>query len=493
MVYQGRFAETDEIFFKAAGAQWAETGRFAAPELSGFLGADPPVERIFAVYPPVYPFLFGVFVRLVGFGWRCCILYDALIHVSLALAVLLYATQFDSRFKRMPGVLLVALILPLGTAARPDELAMAFGIGSVCVAAFPRQSALTAIVSGVALGIAAGTSLGAGAVFSLLAVARILCERKAFRRGAFQLAGLSAASVVTMCVIWLPIVISEPSALGQFLLHLRGIRKLMSGPPAELWEFVWRYGHFQVIVVGVTLAIGLATLAPSRSEGRTSEWRRLWLGPLLGLVFVLVMVPKEYTYLWFVAPALIVASTVSLLRLFNSRPLAAFVGALFLLGAVAAGWTPFALARMEFVQLVEDQTYSVNQARVRTLVPSGATALVNPDAWWMLRGHCRVYSMLFARPDFDLIQVIVLSGNGSGAPGRVRVDGDYAKNEIQTQFTVLSDNLPRNPVTIGGNRVSSSAYGFGQKVLGRQSKEREKAPRAPALTMHAEGTVRTFQ
>lgn len=33
----GRFAVTDEAFFKAAGRNWAMAGRFAAPELTGFL------------------------------------------------------------------------------------------------------------------------------------------------------------------------------------------------------------------------------------------------------------------------------------------------------------------------------------------------------------------------------------------------------------------------------------------------------------------------
>jgi hypothetical protein len=32
----GRFTTTDEIAFKAAGREWARSGHFAAPELTGF-------------------------------------------------------------------------------------------------------------------------------------------------------------------------------------------------------------------------------------------------------------------------------------------------------------------------------------------------------------------------------------------------------------------------------------------------------------------------
>jgi hypothetical protein len=71
----------DEIFFKAAGREWAATGRFAAPELAGTLGLEPPLEEVWLPYPPLYPILFGGFVKLFGFGWRVCVAFDAVIHV----------------------------------------------------------------------------------------------------------------------------------------------------------------------------------------------------------------------------------------------------------------------------------------------------------------------------------------------------------------------------------------------------------------------------
>ena len=75
---------TDEIFFKAAGREWAATGRFAAPELAGALGLAPPLEEVWLPYPPLYPILFGGFVKVFGFGWRACVAFDALIHACLA-------------------------------------------------------------------------------------------------------------------------------------------------------------------------------------------------------------------------------------------------------------------------------------------------------------------------------------------------------------------------------------------------------------------------
>src|SRR5271157_372421 len=82
----------DEISFKSPGREWAASGRFASPELRGWRGLDPPLERIWLIYPPVYPFLFGVFVKVFGFGWRQCEMFDGLIRV--ALAALTYAVAY---------------------------------------------------------------------------------------------------------------------------------------------------------------------------------------------------------------------------------------------------------------------------------------------------------------------------------------------------------------------------------------------------------------
>jgi len=127
----GRFAVTDEVFFKAAGRSWAATGRFAAPELRGYSNGNvaTPATEVFFAYPPVYPFLFGVYTKVVGFGPRSCILYDVLIHLLLVwCGVLVARLVFGAPWS--VSVLCGALLLPLGTAGRPDELGIVFALGA---------------------------------------------------------------------------------------------------------------------------------------------------------------------------------------------------------------------------------------------------------------------------------------------------------------------------------------------------------------------------
>src|SRR5438034_9720458 len=82
-----RFPHGDEIAFKSAGRNLSQGLAFAAPELEGFLHLDPPVERVYFIYPPLYSWLFGQWTRATGFGWAACVGYDALISAVLAFIV----------------------------------------------------------------------------------------------------------------------------------------------------------------------------------------------------------------------------------------------------------------------------------------------------------------------------------------------------------------------------------------------------------------------
>ena len=70
----GRFPSIDETFFKSAGREWAQSGRFAAPEIRGFLGLSPPVETVWFAQLPVYTFLFGLLTAVFGFGPTLCVM-----------------------------------------------------------------------------------------------------------------------------------------------------------------------------------------------------------------------------------------------------------------------------------------------------------------------------------------------------------------------------------------------------------------------------------
>jgi 4-amino-4-deoxy-L-arabinose transferase-like glycosyltransferase len=140
-----RLTTTDEIAFKAAGREWAQSGHFAAPELIGFRHLEPPAENVWFGQMPVYTFLFGVLTKLFGFGAWQSQLYDTLIHGILCLATF-WITR--ARFPEAPpwtACLAGALLLPLTSPGRGDELAAILGSTALLVvpAVAPRQRAMS--------------------------------------------------------------------------------------------------------------------------------------------------------------------------------------------------------------------------------------------------------------------------------------------------------------------------------------------------------------
>src|SRR5262245_28110156 len=134
-----RFADADhEVYFKAAGWNANQKGAFAAPELEGFLHLDPPIERVYFTYPPLYAWLFGLWSRITGFGWAACVGYDALISAALAFIVYALAGVVADALlgplsvSRRTALALMAALLTLlfRQVARPDELGMAVGFAN---------------------------------------------------------------------------------------------------------------------------------------------------------------------------------------------------------------------------------------------------------------------------------------------------------------------------------------------------------------------------
>ena len=96
----GRLFNIDVVFYKADGGNWAVLGRFAAPELTGRLPFNPPIEKVFACYSPVYPISFGLVVHTFGFGYTQLCLFDALIRVARCVVTACTARRIEAAMAR---------------------------------------------------------------------------------------------------------------------------------------------------------------------------------------------------------------------------------------------------------------------------------------------------------------------------------------------------------------------------------------------------------
>ncbi len=456
----GRFAHTDEAFFKAAGREWALHGRFAAPELRGFYGLQPPVERVFFAQPPLYPFGFGLLVAAFGFGWRVCVAYDALIHVALVLLTFALANRLSGS-ATAAGVA-ACMVLPLGTTSRPDEMAMCFAMAAALVVLRQPDAAWRPVVAGVLLGLAAGASVGAAIVLGFGVAVQLLASAAPIGRRLARLALCGAAAAVTVAIVAAPILAAHPDAYHQYL----GLAssQVGSGQWTADVQSAWRYGKGVMVLEAACVTVGLLALARRPSLRR---WNESWLGAVVGLAFVALLLPSKYTYLWFVGPSLIAACVATLAAAERGWARATAVV------AVASGWmlasTGYVWQTVTMLTLPREQRIAASERRVRALVPRGATVLAG-EYWWTLGADRAVLDSYFADySDLSTIDYIVLTGNGTGEPGKTQPLKDSLDGVAAQEFVVIDDHLNREPLTLLGRRLTNSAWGFGALVMRNRS------------------------
>jgi len=469
-VIPGRFTTTDEVAYKAAGLHWALSNTFSAPELSGFLKNVPPLDEIDFAHLPIYPFFYGVFTRLAGFGPRQCIVFDAIIHVALAIIVGIFANRIMS----VPAAWsygLAAAVLPLGTYGRPDELGICFGFAGLLITGSNRSCAIwKGLLSGAAFGLCLATSLGAFAFIAPLYLYQLFRQDSApgIRRRLFLMWCTTLILVAFACI--LPISINHPAAYKQFEGHLGkrvGLLGLVLGERSakEAWSEIvdaWRGAYSYVAVLAGGYVIGIAAFFADRS-GRRVLLRKMVAPSVLLCVLVLVL-PDKPLYTWFVAPWLISVSLAAVDRVTINAPRAAFclfAAALYLIACV-----PYAKSKVTLLTLPSDQRLDVNVARVRRLIPPGAR-VITLEYWWALADRCKVIDPMFSEVSVDDVDFAVMTGNGSGRPGTALPFEQY-ETGLARDFTPIANYLNQHPLYVGPIRATNSAYGFGALVLARR-------------------------
>jgi len=464
----GRFVVTDEVYFKAPGRNWAATGRFAAPELKGGTSVVPPLTEVFFSYPPLYPFLFGVYTKVVGFGPRSCILYDLAIHLLLvwfgvSVARLVLGVPMSV------AVLCGALLLPLGHVGRPDELGIVFALGAALALRREVPLKFAVPIGGALLGLCCATSPGAGLFLgSLVAWEATLRERSHLRKlRNLVIMALIALAVLALCIA--PILMTHPLAYRQVILI--GVGQTVAGNASAPYYstrnagFLHSYSYswvdaLQILLVFGCLIFGLWCWRLDNNPESIVYSR--FVAAAFSLLLLVVLMPGKFTYLWFLGSWLLIACVALGWRISRSvppsrwRPPLAFAVLVWLLVSM-----PYFRLKEILWTLPTDQSLTVNTKRVRDEVPVNAGVLTN-EYWWALADRNSVYDTMFSNPGADAFDYVVLSANGSGRTA-VPLLPLVPLGESKWQNT--DDRLPSKPPRLFGLRFSRGSYGFGPYVL----------------------------
>lgn len=468
----GRFVELDEVFFKAAGREWAASGRFAAPEIDGypnwdgsrFIRLDPPLREVWFAQPPVYTFLFGLFTKAVGFGPRQCILFDALIHAALAAVTCRLARRLAGLSERA-AFFVGVIVLPLGTAGRPDELALVFGTLGLLALLGPRLRNRELMWSGALLGICAATTAPAAVLLGLIGLVILLAGEESPWRQVRRMVLWTAAGAAAAAAAVAPVLIAHPDAYRQYLVHARW----HFGPGDYLASFlrVWQLGKPYLALIVGCLVVGLGSFAAPKALFSAAVRHRWWPGPVLALAFLALFLPKKYFYLWFVGPWLMVvaAGTLAALARQGRRRQAHYLGLTLALGYVFAA-APAVRTTLTVLALPPTQSLAANAAAVRRVIRPDSVVLTD-DYWWVLANDCRVRDPYFSQPAPHEVDYIILGGGPE--PGSVRAVPAYLDAAVSEQFEVVYDNIHRDPPRLLGIPLRGGPPGFGVRILARRS------------------------
>lgn len=462
MLSFGRFIAGDEIAYKAAGREWARSGTFAAPELRGFAGwvdPDDPEKLGRGFAPPIYTFGFGMFVKLLGFNPTTNVAFDALIHIALGWATFLLARALAAGLPYGYAAAAAAATLPLGTAGRPDELAAVLAMFGAVVLLRGVTGRRT-LIAGLLFGLAAGTSLVA-LVLGVWPAYAFLGQRRVGLLIAF-----GTVTAIVFALVMTPMLILMPDGIAQLSRHAGDS---VRASYAYAFANGWRYGrhHYLSALAGMLVATaGLVQALRSRTAG---SWMALWAPPLLALAVLVGVVPTKHYYFWMVVPSLFAAAAVTLAALTWPRTWPRIARAS-LVALVALVWlaaaSRFGLMSVIRATLPADQRMQHNLDVIDDVVPRGAGVLTY-DFWPALMDRYETYATDAAFPPWDRIDYVILTGNGSGAPGRPQTLLPEQQRHVDEHYTVIHDNLNRTPFRIGPLKTNS-AWGYGPMILRRK-------------------------
>ncbi len=451
---EAKLPSTDVFLFKEAGVNLAMHGRFAAKNLPN-MPADR--ELVFSYYPPVYPFCFGVWTKLVGLGLKQSLAFDALLRVLRSLLIGLFFLPWirtDKRKLWFAALSLMAISFLSSDGDRPDELALVWGWAAWLVA--QEASGIgTIALSGVLLGVCAATSPAAGVFFVLGACGIYLANKvKPLGKPLFAL----AAAGLTFALCNLPIYLSDPQAYARFskqvpLSTFPYLVALKEGKGfwGTVHQFFVEMQH-PLIVAGPYLFLvltlgGFLCLYFLRRREEVSRVLLAIFGSSFLYLFLCVFVwTLQPNYVWFSGVCFLgILTAVALERQKWMRALSIAVVVLALSPLFAREFKSYSAS----FQRVESDLPDTVRNEVLPLVGQHAKFAVTSDQYFTFRGDREVDNVRYVCSrlhEYDYVYISRYNSSGISDPNPFRIpcDGNTGC------FTVLKDLSHPHPYQLFG-------------------------------------------
>jgi len=471
VVYEVAFPGPDVFQFKGPGVYFAQHGMLGGINMPF---SPPNVPAVYAFYPPVYAFLFGLWSMVAGVSLQASMIFDLLLRTARALTIAAVIwpalKRADARGRASVAVMLLLLSIAPNNEDRPDELGLIFGLWSWLVLLRGRSAA----AAGVLLGLSGAASPPAG-LFAAIGVLFVCRTRASALKSLITTAGFS---IVTALATIAPVVWADHTVIARFMTGVRfnalpynnfASPSLPHG--ATVMQFLkGNFVHLRGGVALLPLLLALAGLAVWSWKRAEPADRRAAL-PALGaaavfLPITIMVFPKEPIYPWFSCVGCVIA--VFGMALSHRRYRVVEI-------AITCGLAIF-LARegkmlYDGFRRPADQTVEAARARLLNEVGPSAKIAGWPDTMFTLAGSRPFESLQFSCGALDTYDYVFVTDGTTFPRADVRARPlelvYYCAHPAVRCFAPVDDFRSSAPFSLFGWRPGILVRGFGGVLFKR--------------------------
>ncbi|MBI4406009.1 MAG: hypothetical protein HY537_17755 [Deltaproteobacteria bacterium] len=419
-----RLPGSDVFLFKEAGVNLATRGRFVA---SNLVHMPFDVEFPFTFYPPLYPFLFGIWSWIFGVGLMQSSSFDCLLRGIRTLLLAFFAIRILKQngqylTKTTPWVrrcfLFILLLISLFSTDndRPEELALIFGLGSWLVFDSASKTRWLSLLSGALLGLTASTA-PAGAVFFAMGIFFYALVSKKNWPNLFTCAFVS---ILIVAMANLPTFIADPQAYARFSVQAFRSTKPYINPFSRGMGFepFWltfsdamrMFARIGIPYIACLVGFAASALLSTKHKNKPAKSLELTFLKIVSLVFVpmviLLWTVQPY-YLWYSIIALTVVGLVTLCLETSTRMLSLRIS------LIALGLLPLSYREIKGIAIAAqrpwEETSKAISEKVLAAVPPGERMAVSHDEYFTFRNKRNISSVEFVCPWLDRYPYVFVS------------------------------------------------------------------------------------
>lgn len=466
-IFKLPFAGIDDLFFKQPGLNLIRGYGLSAPELTGsFLG----IEKVWVQYPPVYPFIFGLWFLLFGFTISSSLCLSFLICGAIAfIQVLLFESVLS---KKLPayiyGLIFFSWTIAIKASHRPDALLTMLGLSLFLLIirkASGKIAVITHLIIILLMGLALGTSPALGA-FLMLQLSFLLIVVKGVSLQTIKIFSLWCSFAVLLCVLlwWIPLQVAPHLFISQFIKaaffdDIYTYNFLEAGPAdintcsflkklQEGIKFNFQYGwtlFYIPLIAGLTLLFATGAFW-ERDKAKRDFLIWQFLGIVLIWILMVIIMPYKYTYQQAFFAFFVFICGVASLRVFESLRNLYLKNILILTLFFCLG-----IAYLPFLRTVafpltwgKQDAYAYNKELILDSIPKGSKILTDVRFWYIFNNDYEIFDLFYGHANIYRGDYVLLVSGGSGQPEAAplllsKKEASYFHKHFLKQLSTMSN------------------------------------------------------